>query len=125
MAKNNIKSEIVFNANGEFNFHSVPESICIFICNIEDQGDRYSKHSRYIYSYQGYDENDKNIIFGTAKACIQSYIMSLNKENENFDINTFTSNGDILTNKRPLCTNCINDTIECKYCTNGNLFKSK
>lgn len=88
-----MKVRLEFNKNGEYDFHSINEATCLTICDIKDQGDRHSISSRYLFSFNGYGKNGEGFRFGTAVACIKSFILSKNKQESRFDIITETPNG--------------------------------
>jgi hypothetical protein len=79
--------KLIFNKKGRYNFHTITESLCKIMCNVYDNGKRYSPSSRYNYYFADYKQNKSGFSFGTAKACIQSYLIDNNKTNKNFDIN--------------------------------------
>jgi len=85
--------EIEFLENGEFDFHSIPDGLTMLMCDIKDNGDRYSQSSRYNYSYNGFSESSKGFQFGKAKACIQGYLLSIKKENLRFNVNAVFPSG--------------------------------
>lgn len=85
--------EIEFNESGSYTFNNLTESLCRLMCDVKDQGERYSNTSRYLYSYNNYDKNKSEFRFGTAKACIQSYLIDNKKIDKKFNIYLVTMNG--------------------------------
>ena len=77
---------IAFHVDGEYWFENITEEIAQKLCNCEDRGERYSTDSRYTYSYNGYSVNGHKIAFGTAKACIQGYLVDKSKHWAKFNI---------------------------------------
>lgn len=61
-------------------FRNLTEELCKAMCDITDNGERYSNSSRYNYSCNGVDTH-KGIKFGTAKAAVQFAIMDHFGEN--------------------------------------------
>lgn len=88
-------TEIEFTPDGEFNFNTVTESACRLICEMDDRGERYSPDSRYIFHHESCIDQ-KGIQFGTAKACVQAWLINNNYHHLNFNINSLTKSGQVL-----------------------------
>jgi hypothetical protein len=82
--------ELVFENDGEYEFSTIPEVVCRLLCTVVDHGDRHSPSSRYIYSFKNHTKSKQGFQFGTAKACVQSYILSKNKQGSNLSVQVVT-----------------------------------
>mgnify|MGYP000471717088 CR=1 FL=1 len=71
-----VKGHTIRHSNyAEYKFSDLPEKLCQEICEVEDKGKQWSEDSRYTWSCGELKDKD-GIMFGTAKAVVQSLIMS-------------------------------------------------
>lgn len=84
---------IEFTNEGEYDFNSIPEVLCRMMCDMHDAGPRYHPNSRYTFSFEQHETNKDDFRFGTAKACIQSYLISTKNENKKFNVNAIFPSG--------------------------------
>ena len=77
-----------FVKTGIYNFNTLTEDVCKSICEVHDNGERYSRSSRYNYHYKDYKHSKSGFSFGTAKACVQSYLIDNKKTDQNFNIHS-------------------------------------